>query len=229
MEQLTRRERRRMEREQKRQELVSRKGSGSRKKSAIGIGIVILVGLFLYSPTFFAGGNSVTGSAAQNTQLQKVSFSDAMGEKAPDFTLESLDGRTVRLSDYRGKTVVLFFNEGTMCYPACWDQVTALSTDERLNNDDVVSFSIVVNQKKEWEQMSSQLSLLKNVNILFDVTRAVSLSYDVLSLSSSMHKGYYPGHTYVIVDKEGTIRYVFDDPSMGVRDEQLVAEVEKLR
>ena len=31
-----------------------------------------------------------------------------VGEKAPDFTLPSLSGEEVRLSDYRGKKLVLF-------------------------------------------------------------------------------------------------------------------------
>jgi peroxiredoxin len=30
------------------------------------------------------------------------------GDQAPDFTLRSLDGDEVRLSDYRGKKLVLF-------------------------------------------------------------------------------------------------------------------------
>jgi peroxiredoxin len=31
-----------------------------------------------------------------------------VGEPAPEFTLPALDGRKVRLADYRGKRVVLF-------------------------------------------------------------------------------------------------------------------------
>ena len=31
-----------------------------------------------------------------------------IGDEAPDFTLPSLDGADVRLSDYRGRRVVLF-------------------------------------------------------------------------------------------------------------------------
>lgn len=39
-----------------------------------------------------------------------------MGRSAPDFTLQSLDGKTFRLSDYRGKAVVLNF-WATWCAP----------------------------------------------------------------------------------------------------------------
>ena len=31
-----------------------------------------------------------------------------VGDEAPDFTLSSLDGRRVSLSDYRGKKVIVF-------------------------------------------------------------------------------------------------------------------------
>lgn len=42
----------------------------------------------------------------------------SVGELAPDFTLKSHDGRTIRLSDYRGeKNVVLAF------FPLAWTPV----------------------------------------------------------------------------------------------------------
>jgi peroxiredoxin len=36
------------------------------------------------------------------------------GELAPDFELQDTEGKTVRLSDYRGKPVVLSFLRGFM-------------------------------------------------------------------------------------------------------------------
>src|SRR5438552_6822865 len=46
-----------------------------------------------------------------------------MGDPAPDFTLETIDGRTVSLSDYKGKVVVLGLFH--ICEP-CLEQGTEL-------------------------------------------------------------------------------------------------------
>ncbi len=159
---------------------------------------------------------------------KKVSFSDALGKKAPDFSLQAIDGSTVRLGDYLGKTVVLFFNEGSMCYPACWDQMAELGNDERFNTDGVVAFSIVVDKRSEWEKIVGEVPSLSRARILFDNGGAVSSAYGVMSLPSSMHAGSRPGHTYFIIDSQGIIRYVLDDPQMGIRNEQLVSEMAKL-
>lgn len=48
----------------------------------------------------------------------------AIGEKAPDFALPGLDGTTHKLSDYKGKTVILNF-WGTYCEP-CKAEMPAL-------------------------------------------------------------------------------------------------------
>ncbi len=178
---------------------------------------------------FFAGwlvqSQISKGSAAGG----KLVFDNSIGKKAPDFTLESLDGTKVKLSDYRGKNVVLFFNEGKMCYPACWQQIAAFGTDDRFNSGDTMAFSIVADTRDEWKKISSQVAQLADAKILFDTTRSVSTAYDVLSLPSSMHPGSYPGHTYVIVDKDGIVRYILDDPTMATRNDQIAAEIEKLR
>lgn len=159
----------------------------------------------------------------------KISFEQAVGKKAPDFELESIDGKKIKLSNFKGKNIVLFFNEGSMCYPACWDQIASLGNDARFDTDDTVAFSIQVDQKSDWEKIVSQVPKLSKAKILFDSTRAVSSAYDVLSLKSSMHKGNYPGHTFFIIDKEGVIRYILDDPAMAIRNDVLVNELEKLR
>ncbi len=159
----------------------------------------------------------------------KFSFSNAVGKKAPDFTLKDINGNSVSLSSFLGKNVILFFNEGLMCYPACLDQVVQLNKDSRLNSENTVAFSIVIDSPEIWQRSQKDLPYLAGAKVLFDNSGAVSQAYDVLKLLSSMHKGLYPGHTYFIIDKEGIIRYTFDDPYMGIRNDKIAQEIEKLK
>ncbi len=158
----------------------------------------------------------------------KIKFSEAVGKQAPDFALESLKDGTIKLSSYRGKNVVLFFTEGTMCYPACWDQMAQFGSDERFNNKDAIVFSIGVNPRSEWEKIIRQAPQVAKAPILIDITKAVSSTYDVLFLKSSMHPGDLPGHTYFVIDREGIIRFAFDDVDMGIRNDKLAEELKKL-
>ncbi len=159
---------------------------------------------------------------------ENLSFKDAVGKKAPEFSLDSLQDKTVKLADYNGKVVVLFFNEGSMCYPACWDQIESLAKDARFNTDKITVFSIVGDQKGEWENIVKQVPELASAKLLFDQTKAVSSAYDVLSLPSSMHQGSFPGHTYFVIDKEGIVRYTLDDPNMAINNDKIFGEALKL-
>ncbi len=157
---------------------------------------------------------------------QKQSYvSKLVGTPAPDFTLEDIDGNQVKLSDYKGKKVVLFFNEGSMCYPACWDQMSALANDVRFNNDGIVALSIVAEPKNEWKKIVQQVTALKSAKILFDSTKKISSSYDVLSTPSSMHPGSFPGHTYFIIDEAGVISFALDDKSMAINNDLLASKL----
>ena len=64
--------------------------------------------------------------------------------------------------------------------------------------------------------------------VVFDDDTEVSKQFGMLTTESSMHKGLFPGHSYVVIDKEGIIRYVLDDPSMRINNDKLVAELSKL-
>ena len=161
-------------------------------------------------------------------KADSTAFSALVGKEAPDFTLKTYDGQEIKLSDYKGKKVVLFFNEGLMCYPACWNQISAFGKDQAFNNNDTVTLNIVVDPKDQWKQAVDKMPELAQATVLLDENRQVSNLYSVLSLPSSMHKGQMPGHTYLIVDKEGIVTYVFDDPQMAVRNEDLKAQIEKL-
>lgn len=191
---------------------------------AVGAVVIIIGSLIIFGRS----GSSNATSGTTGTASKPIKFDQAIGQTAPDFTLKSSGGSDVKLADYRGKYVVLFFNEGSMCYPACWNQIKELANDSRFNSEQIKAFSIVTDTKSEWDSIMKKNPSYSNQDLLFDNDRDVSKAYNVMNLRSSMHPGAYPGHTYFIIDKEGTIRYTLDDPSMAIRNDQIAAEIGKL-
>jgi len=187
------------------------------------IGIVVISISILTGIIFLQGrGNKETAGMIDNGQF---SFKTAVGKKAPDFSLPDMEGNQVALSSLLGKNVILFFNEGLMCYPACLDQVVEL---DKLNTENTVAFSVVVDSSKQWINAQKDLPYLKGAKVLFDAGANVSKAYDTMTLPSSMHKGAFPGHTYYLIDKEGIVRFTLDDPYMANRNEELAKELTKL-
>jgi cytochrome oxidase Cu insertion factor (SCO1/SenC/PrrC family) len=70
--------------------------------------VLLLVLSFSHSPAFAQLGPK-DGNDLSPTDLQRIK----VGQPAPDFTLEDMDGKNITLSDFRGKkTVVLVFYRG---------------------------------------------------------------------------------------------------------------------
>lgn len=165
-------------------------------------------------------GGAASGPAAK--------LNDLVGTLAPDFSLSDREGKTYSLAALKGKNVILFFNEGMMCYPACWNQIAALGKDARLQNENTVVLSVVVDSASEWKSAVTKMPELAQATVVHDNGASVSRAYDMLTTKSSMHYGQLPGHTYIVIDTEGVIQHVYDDPAMAIHNEQLVAEVAKL-
>lgn len=189
------------------------------------LAVIVIGGLFWFSKKSPSDNQN---AAVNNGVSEKLSFKTAAGKQAPNFVLKDIDGNDVELKNLRGKNVVLFFNEGLMCYPACLDQVAELGKDSRFNSENISAFSIVVDDSTSWKKAQKELPYLKTAKVLFD-DGEVSKLYDVLTLPSVMHYGRYPGHTYFIIDKEGIIRYTLDDPNMALRNDQIFSELQKLQ
>lgn len=176
------------------------------------------------SSTALQDGDSMHGGGVP---VDTTIFNSLVGKSAPDFTLESYDGKKVTLSSLKGKNALLFFNEGLMCYPSCWNQIAAFGKDTDLGSKAVI-LNITVDPKNDWKQAIDKMPELAQATVLFDSNRQVSSLYGVLTLSSSMHKGQFPGHSYVIIDKEGIVRFARDDVQMAVRNKELAVELDKL-
>ena len=158
--------------------------------------------------------------ASSATDLNKL-----VGKPSPQFSFADLQGNEYSNEKLKGKNVVLFFNEGTMCYPACWNQIVALAKDDRLKENGTVVLSVVADPPKAWQKAIQQMPELGIATVVFDKNAAVSKSFGMLTVPSSMHYGSLPGHSYVVIDKEGIVKHVYDDPSMAIHNDALANEL----
>ncbi len=137
------------------------------------------------------------------------------GDKAPDFTLPMVGGGQFRLSELQGKkNVLLYFQEGIMC-PACWyQQVDIEKSQAEFDALDTEVVMITVDPPGALAAAKAQYGIKDT--LLYDNSLAASAKYDVLQ--DSMHPGERPGHVFVLVDKEGTIRWrysAYQPPANG--------------
>lgn len=145
------------------------------------------------------------------------------GERAPDFAMRSTAGQQVRLSDYRGKkNVLLFFQEGVMC-PPCWQQMRDLRPEQaKLDALNVVFLTIAVDPP-EMLARNAERERVADMTVLYDAHAEVSRAYQALYVS--MHPGERPGHTFILVDADGVIRWRSDFREMWVATPRILEPV----
>ncbi len=209
-------------------------------KKILVVAIVVLIGAALLYKDF--GGKSSNASFAETssavagdpmhnngtTNISSTVLNGLVDKQVPVFSFADRDGNIYSFDNLRGKKFVLFFTEGLMCYPACWNQITSFAKDTRFKNADALVLSVVVDSKDEWQQAVNKMPELAQATVVFDKDSTASKQFGMLSAPSSMHPGSLPGHTYAVVDQQGVIRSVIDDPSMSINNDKVFAEVQKL-
>ena len=151
-----------------------------------------------------------------------------LNQPAPSFSLQDRNGNTYSSDNLKGKNIVLFFSEGLACYPACWNQIAAFATDARFTANDTIALSVVLDTPQDWQKVTNKMDGIDKANIVFDKGGQISREFGMLNVTSSMRSGTALGHTYVIIDKRGIVKYVYDDPSMAIRNDQIALELLKL-
>lgn len=192
--------------------------------------VYIWVGLGVAAAIFFV--IMISNSPPENKKGPSgstTSLDNLVGQPMPDFTLKDKAGKTYSPQTLKGKNVVLFFNEGLQCYPACWNQIAALGKDNRFKTENTIALSIIPNSAQEWQQALAKMPELNQAIVLFDTDKSVSDKFGTLSVESSMHSGALPGHTYVLIDKGGIVRNFLDDPKMGIHNDELINDLKKLK
>lgn len=126
------------------------------------------------------------------------------GQLAPDFELPATDGKLVKLSDYRGKNVVLYFYPKDMT-PGCTTEACDFR-DRHKEFEDVnaVILGVSPDPVERHEKFTEKHGL--PFLLLADENHEVAESYGVWKLKKNFGKEYMGiERSTFIIDKEGKI------------------------
>jgi thioredoxin-dependent peroxiredoxin len=127
-----------------------------------------------------------------------------IGELAPDFSLEGSNGETIKLSDYRGKNVVLYFYPKDMT-PGCTTQACDFrDKSESFSNVNAVILGVSPDPLKRHEKFIEKYDL--PFILLADEDQQAAKAYDVWKLKKNFGKEYMGiERSTFIIDKEGKL------------------------
>jgi len=147
----------------------------------------------------------------------------AVGSAAPDFTLNSQDGKPVSLHDFKGKWVVLYFYPKDMTQ-GCTIEAHNFQRDlEKYNTLNAVILGVSMQDEKSHQEFCAKESL--TFKLLADTKKEVSEKYDsvmnfgVTQLSAR--------HTF-LVDQNGVVRKVWTDVDVKRHSDDVLAAIEEM-
>ena len=189
--------------------------------------LTILSATLLSSALILSACSSTSDKKEEpNKQTATSSTSENKAIQAFDFTAMDKDGKTVKLSDFKGKKVYINM-WASWCGP-CMREIPELEkTYQKLkNNKDIVFLSMTSPNDSEFKNQSPQdkgkdviLNKAKELGVtypvLFDVNDRFIINYAIRS---------FP--THIFINSDGTIG---NRIAGGVTEELLTKEIEKLK
>ncbi len=128
----------------------------------------------------------------------------AIGKSAPDFTLQDINGKAVKLSDYKGKLVVLeWINEGCPFVKGHYENGHMPSLQQKYTGEGVVWLTINSTRPDNPEAYNAEKS------------KVILTQWSSHATANLMDEDRTVGHLYeakttphmFVIDKEGVLRY----------------------
>jgi peroxiredoxin Q/BCP len=146
-----------------------------------------------------------------------------VGDPAPDFSSHATDGGTIRLADYRGKKLVLYFYPMDDT-PGCTAQACSLRD---FNRDIAAKGAAILGVSAQDEASHQKFTARHKLNfpLLADKGQKVAKAYGVAGSGLfGIARGLIGMNERVtfIIDEQGKIAHVLDDPNCPNHGEEVL-------
>ena len=143
------------------------------------------------------------------------------GDKAPDFTTKDQSGNPVKLSDYKGKKVVLYFypKDDT---PGCTKEACSFrDADDVYNSKGIKVFGVSTDDEKSHQKFISKFQL--PFDLLADTEMDIVEKYGVWS-EKSMYGKKYMGtmRKTFLIGEDGKIAKIFDKVNVAEHADEVL-------
>jgi thioredoxin-dependent peroxiredoxin len=133
-----------------------------------------------------------------------------IGDKAPDFTLTSDEGKEVSLKDFKGKRVLLYFYPRAST-PGCTIEACEFrDLKPKFDKEDVVVLGVSADPEKSLENFKTKQKL--NFSLLGDPTHKMIESYGVWRMKKFMGRS-FKGivRSTFLIGPTGRIEQIWDE------------------
>ncbi|CAM4340035.1 peroxiredoxin family protein [Nocardia ninae] len=213
------------------QDTVEPPGSARQRRWPMITAVLVVLAVGALFLIYQNAQNKQNTAADGGSGYRHVTGDPGIGEPAPDFTLTSHTGDTFSLNDFRGRSVLLYFQEGLMCQP-CWDQITDLEQNQAALKAAGIDTVVSISHDQVAQQARKAADQKITTPMLADPTQQVIHAYDAHKYG--MMREQTAGHSFVLVGPDGTIAWRADyggapDYTMFVPTDKLLADVSKER
>lgn len=143
------------------------------------------------------------------------------GDKAPDFTAQDQDGKTVSLSDFKGKTLVLYFypQDNT---PTCTKEACNFRDNyQSLLSEGLAVVGVSFDTEKSHKKFINKYSL--PFPLLADPDKKIIEDYGVWGEKMLFGRNYIGTlRTTFIIDGKGTITHIIEKVDSGNASQQVI-------